>query len=328
LVPPIYNIVLATAKKHLDLEMFEKIWNDFDRDKNCQKNQISYNIGLEFYSTIKDISKAKNIYLKMVSLKLDVPINTLVDLITGSIQSRKYQDAAELISSLRKTGKGKGEELDKLINIHLKGFKELIHRLGESYVSGEERNQSFLIIDVYQEILEKHAEIDESVLQVVMDAYRNVKDLVGVVKVWGRIEQQFTLPSSKSLSILLRATSELGQQKTATAIKKIIEEKKPPLVLDRVCFEYLVILYAKFTDARAIPMVLIDMINNDIPVDGKMWRIIRNAFSSRYAKEGKTAQAREAFQYVYDFVEENFPDIIQVDDEEQVLQLQKVKQDI
>ena len=324
LITPMYNIVLKAASSILDLEMFQKVWKELLNSAFCNPNEVSYVTAFEMYTNVRQVSEAKKMYVILRNLQFEVPKDVVLDLISGAIQSRMYTDAAEVISMLRKSGKH--DDLKELLTPHVPGFKELVITLGkELKVNSDDRKICFLILDVYKEVLEFQENQDEQVLQIVMEANRLVKDLVSVVKVWSKLEKCCANPSPESLSCLLRAGIELGHAKTATALINMTRDEK--YTLDRKCYENLLVLYCKFTDGKEVPALLIDMINNDIGIDSRTWKLVKTAFVERKAKELKDAQSDEAYGYVYRFFEEQFPEIIDFDGVEVEMQVQQAQQD-
>ena len=158
---------------------------------------------------------------------------------------------------------------------------------------------------------------------IVISVFRDVWVALG--KVWSKLEKCCANPSPESLSCLLRAGIELGHAKTATALINMTRDEK--YTLDRKCYENLLVLYCKFTDGKEVPALLIDMINNDIGIDSRTWKLVKTAFVERKAKELKDAQSDEAYGYVYRFFEEQFPEIIDFDGVEVEMQVQQAQQD-
>lgn len=312
-VAPIYNIVLATALRSSDLEVFQRTWREFEKDGGCAPNQISYQLALEMYTKLRKITEAKTVYGEMQAKKFEISDVVVVDLISGAIQGRRYADATEIVSMLRKSTKIRNSEIEIIVAPHVSGFRDLLMRLGGGKGGSdvEEKKRNLLIVNVYKEILDDRKDHDERVLVIVMEAFRNLQNLVGVVQTWTRLEEHFPSPSPKALASLVRAASELGQEKTALAIKKMLEDKK--YSLDESGYHHCLTLSAKFTDAHDIPLILIDMINKDLAIDDT-WTLIRNAFKARRIREGTTISGERAYSYVYNFVEENYPDLIQFEE--------------
>ncbi|KAJ3352877.1 hypothetical protein HDU91_005947, partial [Kappamyces sp. JEL0680] len=314
LIPPIYNIVLRTASDHLNLDMFRLVWKEFLRNPTYKPNQISYTIALKLHTKLKNIDEAKLVCQEMLAQKLDPSLETMVQLIEAAIQARRYSDASEILSWLRKFPSGKGKDLSPLFSAHMAGFKELVVKLSETKGSPEQqRRNSFMIIDTYMEVLQKSGEADELILRSVMDAYRNVKDLVGVVRTWTTLEKHFPQPEASSLESLLKSALRLGQEKTAVTLVKMVQDSDK-YTINQTAFEHLLALCAKYTDGLDIPSLLLDMMNKGYTVDDRVWRVIKVAFMERKAREGNNRALADkgvaAFQYVVAFVEENFPEIM------------------
>ncbi len=318
---PIYNTVLKTAKESFNLEVFRSVWKDLLKDGNCSPNEVSFMHALEMHTLLKNIDEAKAICHEMLAHKMYLPIEQTLILIQCTIQARRYIDAAEIINWIRKSPSGKGKDLSALLSPHLDGFKDLVGRLSQkTFVNPEEqRKRDLMVIDIYLEVFQKASLHDEKIYRLVMDAYSNVKNLVGVVRIWSTLETQFPNPLPESLESLLKASLKLGQEKTALAIIKMVNESEK-LTLNRVGYECMLGLAAKFTDGRSLPSLVLDMMNSDIPVDGKTWLLIRKTFIERKIREGSMGSSvpgDEAYKYVLDFINENFPQLlIEPEDEE------------
>jgi pentatricopeptide repeat protein len=316
LITPIYNTILKAACSRLDLERFEKVKSDLDSSKFCEPNEISYLTAFEMFTRTRQVVKARRVYGVLQELQYSVPKELVLELISGAIQGRLYADAAKIISMMRKLDKT--EDLTKMLSPHADGFKSLIKDLGKEMKNGAsgDRQLWFLVLDVYKEVLEYQPQQDEQVLQIVMESHRSLKDLVSVVKVWSKLEKSTLNPTPKSLSILLQAGIELGHSKTANVLITLARDVKYRLIL----------LICKFTDGKELPSLLIDMINNNIKVDGKTWKLVKRAFVERRAK-GSNENVDEAYGYVYGFFEEQFPEIVEVEGLEIESQVKQAQND-
>lgn len=311
LMTAIYNIVLKTAMDELNLEKFKSIWKCLELSESIP-NEISYTLAFEMYTRVRKIKDAKSVLLKLHEMQYSIDKELIFDLISGAIQLKMYEDAAQIISLQRKSKLLSDPAISLLLAPHKKEFQSLINSLGKELKEKmlidtvEISRICYLIIDIYKEIENLAAEQPEALLIVVMDAFRITKDLVSLIIVWNKLEKLFPNPNPNSIACLLKASLELGHAKTGLAVRKLLSTKNYTYNLE--CYHHLLSICIKYTDGTEVPSIIIDMINNGFEICALTWNIIRTALDLRRAKDPQNAL--EVHQEVYNFFQENFPEIM------------------
>jgi pentatricopeptide repeat protein len=300
LIPAIYNIVLETCYDQFDLSKFKRVWEALERDPNCKPNALSYKIALNMYISTRDIVCAEQIVKRMQLIHMEPTEDQYAQLVQITIESRNYTACLQFIGLLKKS-KTK-IDISIILEPHLVGLETQILKLKN------DPSQYGLIKDVFQELFKTKVP-SEQVLVVVMKAFKQAKDLVGVVKIWNRLYKQYPNPQPSSTSELLHACLELGQEKTTVAIHNLLI--KGELKLNLQGYKLLLELLCKHTGCERVPELLIDIYNAGHRLDPPLWSIIKTNL------EGRNDKRRfAALEKITQFVQEIFPEMMMEQEKE------------
>lgn len=220
------------------------------------------------------------------------------------------------------------------------------------------QRECHVILDVYNHIIQPSKEIykndgvevdDENVYQSMMGSYLILGDLVGIVRTWTTLEKaskkQERKILAKSLELLVRGVLILGSLKTARAVISMVTEsmngspkenisggnggrsgKEGVYEVSNYVLEMMVGLGIKYTDARIVPLLLLELESRlwngteRIGFDERIGRMIRCSFLERkegidgmYESKEKRVKLEEFWDakvYLDGFLEECFPELV------------------
>ena len=334
----VYNRILESAANKLDAPFFNRVWNDFHAFPPTKygtgpaPNIQTYHIGIRFFTATRNIQEAIKCVQKILELGARVSTQDSIELVQAAVQGKKYQEAAQALSILTR---GKSMNISSRIMLeggkkYHDGFSELLVRLYETEDSKGDQSENsasllqmrkayFSIIDIYNLLLADSASVNpassdtcrapsEKVLFCVMDSYRRLDDLVGVVKIWSVVDKLYEKPAVKIIECLTTAANRLGQKKTALAIKAVLLDSKNSsrYQLNLACFQSLISLIIKHSDITDVPKLMLEMNNRGIEIDYRTWDVIKRSMEWREIEQKGNRQ--KDYTYLFDFVNETFPE--------------------
>ncbi|KAH6569116.1 hypothetical protein BASA62_005068 [Batrachochytrium salamandrivorans] len=331
-----FNAVIMSAVSILDISMIKKLWRElYIGAKPLLPTAETFSLALDAYTSSGNITEALATYQSMVKAGFQATSSTHISLVTSCIHARKYHDASQAIVWMRQSFNSRSLDLQPILSRHCKDFEDCIiasskeiiaqeaesalthsngrkivafsHPAKSSPVNSTEEVGMYnqMILDVYKEFCSCDIVMREEALGHVMLVNHRLGDLIGVAKIWTQLYKSVESPSPESVSILIQAAADLGQERTANAIRVMVEKDNLPLNLDG--YQALIQLSARCGMADAVIHTLLRMVNAGHKPTAAVYRNIKIAFNTAQSKHP------EAQKTVIDFLEENYPEIIRED---------------
>eukprot|EP00842_Homolaphlyctis_polyrhiza_P001297 jgi/Hompol1/2168/HPOL_005875-RA len=249
-----------------------------------------------------------NLLFKAASLEQDLDMyrkefESLIFELTRAGQGQHARTRASANKSKTADHDGAGSDQDDTHADTEKSADIAVHQIvGASEIS----KRNMLVIELYKEMASANVIPSEEALCEVMSVHRRLKDLIGVVKVWSTLQKTYPRPSAASVAVLIQSASELGQKRTADAIKRMIEKDKLEMNLD--AYEAFAILGARCGMSQLVIHTMVDMVSAGFPLTASLYRRIKLAFHNAVPPNKEAARA------FAEFVEEQFPEIVTQDE--------------
>ena len=311
LIPPIYNLVLETASENHDLIMMKKVWKAFSQDTTVEPNQISYSILLDTYIRIHDVKEAILTCQQMIKLGYEPSVENLAHLFQACIQSRRYSNSIQLLRLIKSSKAADTWVLSEKIKEYGPNFEDLILEVGKNIqslglIESREIKQEYvdkrdLVLDIFRELNASGMKLKEETYQYALMTYILKQDLIGSIKTWTLLQSKYPQPTAKSVSLLLKATVDLGQASTAKAVKNLIEKQN--LALDQNGYESLLVLAIRYGDAEHVTHLLLDMVNH-CDLSFLTYELILKTMAD--CKCGSSKRT-----YILEFIESYYPHIME-----------------
>ncbi|KAI8929595.1 hypothetical protein BC831DRAFT_443330 [Entophlyctis helioformis] len=327
----VYNVMLKAASQLHDLDMIRNIWKLMRmNDKRITPDAAAYMTTFKAYVAAHDVEAAFKMCEEMIASSFEPDVNSLLLLIHACVVWMRRSHAArdadlravmeqyrkefeDLIFALAKESQAAAAaaaaeaQSSETVQLDGRGRAILVAAPAEqNQAIGDAGKRNSLIIDLYKELVNAGITPSEKALQEVMRVHCQLRDLVGVVKVWTTLHKSYPQPSAESVTVLLNATSELGLQKTAQAVKTMVEKESLPLNADG--HEALIVMYARCGMSELVIHAMVDMVEAGFPLTTALYRRVKHAVDQQRPRKPAVRKA------IQDFVEEQFPEIVTEDE--------------
>ncbi|EGF83669.1 hypothetical protein BATDEDRAFT_86059 [Batrachochytrium dendrobatidis JAM81] len=333
----LYNAVLKAAAVDSDISMIRKLWGGLQhQNSSIAPNKVTFEVTLGAYVAAGDIISAMSTLDSMSKAELHPSPEIYASLILACIYARKYTEASKVIVRMRKIGHTQNilmkpilqKYQSQLENCIIESAKEFVKpgansisekatvedskeaaNLAHSYLLSPQsvlidklKSHCQIVLELYQEFSQHNLVLCEEALCQVMVANHRENDLVSVVRVWTQLFKSKENPKAESVTILIQAAADLGQERTAKAIQAMIDNDKLALNIDG--YQALLRLLARGGMGEEVIQAMFTMMKAGHSLTPEIYRDIKHAF----------AMARPlnpvAQKVVADFVEEYFPEVM------------------
>ncbi|KAI8622801.1 hypothetical protein BC830DRAFT_1076284 [Chytriomyces sp. MP71] len=319
------------------------------RSMVSKPDAASYQIVVDAFLACQDVPRARKEVERMIQARFTPPTKTFVALMEAYVRGRDYQAAVETMLLMRGViaSESGTEGLKAIIKTHSAQFESLaVHLLSKSeelvleteemathatapVLSTSQRDKfrkfaeeapnrlhemqtkRVLGVELYKEMLAAGCTPNEETFKCVIKANTRAKDLMGAIKAWYsfRSLSPNLKPQNETVNALLECVSTLGRQSSARAVVDIVKQEELPL--DAEGFGLLLSLLARWGWKEELISTVFDIVNSGTPLTPVMVQgVLQNL------KDYKGIDAQKVEREVIEFLEENWPETLLLEDEE------------